>query len=224
MKQNSLKKSDYHNQSDYELIVLYKQNPSNQVLLSQIREILFFRYKPFIYKRFLRMQKQFSWKIAIEKDEFLAEAFINITNALAYVNLAKITSPHKWKFLGVLMYYINIQCQELIHNFLKTEKFFTPLYIVHPQTQEEINVIDFVGKIQMPQAESTVEEKEQIQTFLQSLTQFEKQVFEKRIDVKIKGKPKPLLEIADELGVSFSKVQTTCKVLEQKWQRVLKSE
>jgi hypothetical protein len=87
--------------TDYELILKCKAESGNQ-----FKEKLFFRYMPFLIKRYNRFVKVHGEHI-LDLEDYQNEAYEWFLKAVSYVNPAKLTMPASWKFLTPYMWYLD---------------------------------------------------------------------------------------------------------------------
>ena len=201
-----------NNLSDYELVGLCKNNDKKAL------ETLYIRYLPFINKKYTKFKKTFT-SSGLERGDFQNDCYFALTKAVNYVNFDKINKPETWKFLGALMYYIDSYMWEAVRQFNRKEVQDTPLYVSNSEG-DEVALVDLIPE--MAHEDVCLEsayESQVIKTFYASLTPFEAQVLKQRVDIREKGKPKQLSEIAASLNTNFSKIQATCKSIENKFKK-----
>ncbi len=198
--------------SDFELVKLCKNN--NRKAL----ETLYVRYLPFINKKYTKFKRTFV-SSGLERSDFQNDCYFALTKAVNYVNFDKIPRPETWKFLGALMYYIDSYMWETVRQFNRKEVQDTSLFVSNAEG-EEVILVDLIPELaHEDRCLEVAYEAQVLETFYKSLSPFETQVLKQRLDIREKGKPKQLAEIAASLGTNFSKIQSTCKSIENKFKR-----
>lgn len=198
--------------NDYDLVKLCKDNDRKAL------ETLYTRYLPFINKKYSKFKRTFT-SSGLERADFQSDCYFALVKAVAYVNFDKIPRPLTWKFLGALMYYIDSYMWETVRQFNRKEVQDIPLYVSNSEG-EEVILVDLIPNL--AHEDNSLEsayESQVLQTFYASLSPFETEVLQQRTDIREKGKPKQLAEIALALNTNFSKVQATCKSIENKFQK-----
>ena len=196
--------------SDFDLVKLCKDNNKKAL------ETLYIRYLPFINKKYFKFKRTFR-NSGLEIGDFQNDCYFALTKAVNYVNFDKIKKPETWKFLGALMYYIDSYMWEVVRQFDRKEVQDTSLYVSNSEG-EEIAVVDLIPSLAQEDAcLETAYETQAISTFYASLSPFEMQVLKQRTNIREKGKPKQISEIAASLNTNFSKIQSTCKSIENKF-------
>jgi hypothetical protein len=181
---------------------------------------LYVRYLPFINKKYFKFKKSFSTNL-MEKEDFQNDCYFALLKAIDYVNFAKIPRPETWKFLGAFMYFIDGHIWETVRQYNRKDVQNIPLYIT-AEGGDEVVITDLIPDISSyNDGLESCYEKNVLETFYKSLDSFEMQVLKQRSQVREKGKPKQLSEIAKELGTNFNKIQETCKSLENKFKSAL---
>ena len=200
--------------NDADLVKLCKENDPKAL------EVLYLRYLPFINKKFSKFKKTFTSTL-IEREDFQSDCYIALCKAVKYVNFDKIPRPDTWKFLGAFMYYIDGYVWETVRQFNRKEVLDTALFVSNGEG-DEIALTDLNPDLATEGASfDSLYEKETLTNFYMSLSPFEMEVLKQRTQIREKGKPKQLTEIAREMGTNFNKIQDTCKTLEVKFKRSL---
>lgn len=201
-----------NNLSDFDLVKLCKNNDRKAL------ETLYLRYLPFINKKYTKFKRTFV-SSGLERGDFQSDCYFALTKAVNYVNFDKITRPASWKFLGALMYYIDSYIWETVRQFNRKEVQDTSLFVSNSEG-EEVILVDLIPELAHDDmCLEAAYETQVIKTFYESLSPFETQVLKERIDIREKGKPKQLSEIAASLNTNFSKIQATCKSIENKFRK-----
>jgi len=200
--------------NDYDLVKLCKKkNP-------KALETLYVRYLPFINKKYNKFRKTFT-NTLVESGDFKSDCYIALCKAVDYVNFDKIPRPETWKFLGAFMYYVDGHVWETIRQFNRKEVLDTALFVSNNEG-DEVALTDLNPDLSAEEESlESVYEKETLTNFYETLSPFEKEVLKRRTQIREKGKPKQLTEIAKELGTNFNKIQDTCKTLEIKFRQAL---
>ena len=200
------------NLSDYELVQKCKEGDKKAY------ETLYLRYLPFINKKYFQFKRTFS-SLGLEKEDFQNDCYFALCKEVDYVNFEKISKPENWKFLGALMYYIGSYSWEFVRQYDNKESKNTSLYVQNEEGEESL-LVDLIPHL--AQEDTGLEaayESQVLTTFYKSLTPFEEVVLKQRTDIREKGKPKQLADIATALHTNFSKIQSTCKSIENKFKR-----
>lgn len=192
--------------NDYDLIAQVKQKDA------EASEILFLRYKPFIYKHYLWLQKEIT-NVPLDAEDFFAEAYFSYLKAVEYVDLSKIYDPENWKFLGVFGYFLSILRGNVRKDTIRKARKEHSLSV--EEDSEEVDIPDRLkpGSLQ----EDILEEKDICKRFYASLSADEMKILKIRTRLQEKGKPVSLMKIAEKLDCSFSKVQALNKTIECKF-------
>jgi hypothetical protein len=196
--------------TDYELTISAKNGDR------KAEEELFTRYAPFAYKHYAKVKKDV-FGISLEKEEFLSESYFEFKRALTYANPEKIYDQENWKFLGVFGYFLNSYRDRVMKETLK-HSVEGPLLVSGDEGEEYCVVDAQLSSTTESQPERAAIEKDQCSRFYKRLTLDEKRVLDERIRVRLRGKPTALTTVAENLGYSFSKVQSLNKSLERKFQ------
>ncbi len=201
-----------NNLSDIDLVKLCKKNDKRAM------ETLYLRYIPFINKKYTKFKRTFS-SIGLERADFQNDCYFQFCKAVNYINFDKITKPETWKFLGAFMLYIDSYIWETVRQFDRKEVKDTPLFVTNDEGDEVI-LTDLIPSLaHEDNCLETAYETQVLKTFYESLTPFETLVLRQRADIREKGKPKQLTEIATALNTNFSKIQSTCKSIENKFKK-----
>jgi len=204
-------------ESDFTLISKYKEGQIKSA------HVLYMRYYGLIKKFYIRLQKKFFNKLPIEVEDFMNEAYISLVDSLSYVDLTRKEiqgNKENWKMINILLYYLQMQGERIYKHYLKDAHHTTPLYVESGEG-EEVCIPDlFVSTSKYESQEKQLEDKEVINNFYNLLTEFEKKVLDHRLEVKEKGKPKTLTNIAKELQTNYINIQKTCKSIENKFRRI----
>ena len=91
-------------------------------------QALYFKYIPFINKHYYKMQKQFFFKIPVEKEDFELNGYEAMVKAIEYVNPDKITDREKWLFIGVFGFYLNMLRNSLVTSYMHQQANEIPLF------------------------------------------------------------------------------------------------
>lgn len=198
--------------SDIELVKLCKKNNTKAL------ETLYLRYLPFINKKYSKFKRTFG-AVGMERSDFQNDCYFQFCKAVNYINFEKITRPETWKFLGAFMLYIDSYIWETVRQFDRKEVKDTPLFVTNDEGDEVI-LTDLIPSLaHEDNCLETAYETQVLKTFYESLTPFETLVLRQRTDIREKGKPKQLTEIAASLNTNFSKIQSTCKSIENKFKK-----
>jgi len=177
-------------------------------------QALYFKYIPFINKHYYKMQKQFYFKIPMEREDFEVEGYAALVKAIEYVDPDKITDKEKWLFIGVFGYYLNMLRKSCVMSYMHQQANETPLYVKSRSSSDEYCVADNYAENESRDMTRGIEEETFIDQFRSNLNDFERLILSKRLEIREEGKPRSLQSIAGELGCSFSKIQSANKRIE----------